>query len=199
MIVQKFSDRDEWLETRRGRITGTRLKDLVVKRGTKPKKGYYELIAERVAIPASNENSMDRGTRLEDEALQRFTRETGKEVNGELIIWSREDCPDIAISPDGMIGTTEAVECKCLSSASHLEAWITKEIPDEYEYQVLQYFIVNDELKTLYFTFYDPRMPNDFFYLEVKREDVQEKVDECLALEREVLEKIALIEKELTF
>ena len=187
------------MEARRGRITGTRLKDLVTKRGTKPKKGYYELIAERVAIPASNENAMDRGTRLEDEALERFARETGKKVSNELVIWSREDCHDIAISPDGVIGTTQAVEVKCLNSAAHLEAWLTKEIPDDYEYQALQYFIVNDKLKTLYFTFYDPRMPNDFFFIEVKREDVQEKVDEYLALEREVLEKIALIEKELTF
>ncbi|MDE2022433.1 MAG: YqaJ viral recombinase family protein [Patescibacteria group bacterium] len=205
MKIEKYEDRETWLEARRGRVTGTRLKDLITK--GKPKKGFYEIIAERVAIPAGEENAMDRGTRLEDDAIQRFMLETGKKVNTDLVILSREDDPNICISPDGYIETgkgkkkaiTEAVECKCLNSAAHIEAWLTKEIPSEYEYQALQYFIVNDKLQTLYFCFYDPRMPKDFFYIEIKRKDIQEDVDMYLVLERETLEKIAEIEKQLTF
>lgn len=199
MRTEKFADRDEWLDARRGRITGTRLKDLIVKRGTKPKKGFYEIIAERVAIPHDGENVMDRGLRIEEEAIQRFAKETGKKVNTDLVIWSRDDQPDIALSPDGFIGKTEAVEVKCLNSAAHIEAWITKEIPAEYEYQVLQYFVVNDKLKKLYFVFYDPRMPRDFFFIEVPRAQVQEQVTECLELERESLARIEEIERLLTF
>ena len=142
---------------------------------------------------------MDRGLRLEDDALQRFAKESGKKVENELVIWAREDDPNIAISPDGTIGETEAVECKCLSSARHIEAWLTKEVPSEYEMQAFQYFIVNDKLQTLYFCFYDPRMPKDFFYLTIKRSEIQEQVGMYLALEREALAKIAQIEKELTF
>ena len=67
------------------RITGTRLKDLVVKRGTGRKIGFYELIAERIAIPPSGENVMDRGKRLEDEAVERFAKETDLEVENELV------------------------------------------------------------------------------------------------------------------
>ncbi len=197
MKTIKFESREEWLEARRGRITGTRLKDLITK--GKPKMGFYEIIAERIAIPASEENVMDRGLRLEDEALKRFTEETGKKVNTDLVLWQRDDDENIAISPDGVIGKTEAAEVKCLSSARHLEAWLTKEIPAEYEYQILQYFIVNDKLKTLYFIFFDPRMPKDFFFYPVKRADIQEQVDEYLTLERDTLIKIAGIEKELTF
>ena len=104
---------------------------------------------------------------------------------------------NIAVSPDDYIRQTEAVECKCLSSARHREAYLTKEIPADYEMQALQYFIVNEKLKTLYFVFYDPRMPKDFFWLEVRRD--QEKVEEYLGLEREVLAQIAGIEKELLF
>lgn len=199
MIVKKYDNEDQWLDARRGKITGTRLKDLVSKRDGKPKIGFYELIAERVAIPADGENVMDRGKRLEHEAIERFSQETKKKVNTDLVIWFRDDNEDIAISPDGFIGKTEAVECKCLSSARHLEAWITKEIPDEYEFQVLQYFIVNPQLKKLYFVFYDPRMPIDFFWIEVSRKDLQEQIDEYLALEFEVLKQVEEIEKQLTF
>lgn len=200
MKTLKFTDREEWLQARLRKITGSRLKDIVVKRGTGRKMGFYELIAERIALPADDENPMERGTRLECEAVEHFVKETGKKVNTDLVIWMREDNEDIAISPDGFIGKTEAVECKCLSSAKHIEAWLTKQVPDEYEFQVLQYFIVNDKLKTLYFCFYDPRIPaKPFFYLTIKREQVQEQVEQYLQYQKDVLKEIELITTELTF
>ena len=198
MQIQNLKSREEWLDSRLGRITGTRLKDLISRSGGR-KIGFYEIIAERVALPPSDENPMDRGTRLEDEAIERFKKETGKKVNNDLVLWYREDDPNIALSPDGFIGKTEAVEVKCLSSARHIEAYLTKQIPKEYEMQALQYFIVNDKLRTLYFVFYDPRMTKDFFWIEMKRSEVKKKVEEYLALEREVLKEIAEIEKEFTF
>lgn len=200
MRVNKYDTREEWLEGRLGKITGSRLKDIVVKRGTEQKIGYYELIAERIGIPADDENSMDRGTRLESEALARFTEETGKKLDTSLLIWSRDDNNSIAISPDGVISKKEAVEAKCLASARHIEAWLTKKIPKEYEMQKLQYFIVNEDLQTLYFCFYDPRIPmKDFFYFTIKREDVQEEVDEYLAYQKAILEEVERITNELTF
>lgn len=202
MIIQKFNDEQEWLDGRMGKVTGTRLKDLVMKRATKPKKGFWEVIAERVALPPSDENVMDRGHRLESLAIEAFSKKTGKKVNTDLVMWIRSDNPDMAISPDGYMDEkkiTEAVEVKCLNSASHIEAYINKEIPSDYEYQVRQYFIVNDDLETLYFVFYDPRMPIDMFYLEVHRKDIQAEIDELMQVERESLIKMAEIEKLLTF
>lgn len=203
MIVHKFprieEGEDAWLDCRKGRVTGTRLKDLIVKRSAKPKKGFYEIIAERVAVPASNENPMDRGKRLEDLAIKRFEQETGKMVNVELMLITREDNENIAYSPDGTIGDTETVEVKCLNSASHLEAWLTKEIPSEYEEQSIQPFCVNDKLQTLYFVFYDPRMPIDFFFFEVHRADIESKIADYLEQQIVALAKIKEIEDSLTF
>src|SRR3990167_2858267 len=169
MKIQKFENEQEWLDARLGKIGGTRLKDIKNKRGGSPKIGFYELIAERICLPATEEGAMDRGQRLEDEAIHKFSERIGKKVSNELVIWHRDEDENIAISPDGSIGKTEAVEIKCLNSARHIEAWLTKQIPDEYEYQVIQYFLVNDKLKKLYFVFYDPRMPVDLFWLEVRR------------------------------
>jgi hypothetical protein len=199
-----FTTEEEWKDARSGRVTGTRLKDLVVKRGTAKKKGFYEIIAERVALPRDpNENVMDRGKTLESEALERFAKETGMVVDGSLVLWEREDNSSIAISPDGFITengkVTKAVEVKCLNSASHIEAYLTKEIPSEYEYQSKQYFVVNDDLETLYFCFYDPTTPVDFFFIELHRADIAEEIAELLELERTALLEIEQITSQLTF
>jgi hypothetical protein len=192
MKILKFNNEEEWFEARRGKITGTRLKDIILKRSTKPKIGFYEIIAERVAIPANEENVMDRGHRLEVDGIERFEKETGKVVNKDLVMICRDD-------NDGFIGETEDVEVKCLSSARHIEAWLTKEIPNEYVEQIIQGFIVNDKLETRYMVFYDPRMPKDFFYLTITRESMKEQIVEYLELEKQVLAQIADIEKQLTF
>lgn len=207
MKITKFETEEEWLEGRLGRITGSRAGALIGKRDLKPKKGYYELIAERVAIPSNGENPMDRGHRIESEAIERFCKATKKKVNTDLVIWHRDEDDSIAISPDGYIekkvkGVKKivgGVECKCLNSASHIEAWLTKEIPSEYQDQVTQYFVVNDDLETLFFVFYDPRMPIDLFWIEIRREDRLVEIHASLEMERKVLAEVAAIEAQLTF
>lgn len=199
MKINKFKTEEEWLEARRGKITGTRLQDIILKRSQTPKIGFYELIAERIAIPPSNENVMDRGKRLEDEAIEQFAKKTAKRVKTDLVLWQRDDNNDIAISPDGFIGKTEAVEVKCLGSAYHLKAYLTQQVPEEYQYQVIQYFIVNKSLKKLYIIFYDPRMPKDLFWLTIKRNEVKDQVEEYLKLEKEALKQMKEIEDKLTF
>lgn len=201
MIITKYDSQEEWLAARVGKITGSRLKDILIKRGTEHKKGFYELIAERLAIPRDDERPMDRGHRLEEESILRFEKETGKVVDKSLVIWMRDDNSNIAISPDGSLeNDTEVVESKSLSSASHIEAYIKKEIPSEYEEQVIQYFIVNDKLTTLYFLFYDPSlMVKEFFYITVTRSEVQQRVDTYLEFQRKTLEEVERLVAELTF
>lgn len=220
-----YSDNDAWLEARRGKVTGTRLKDIVVKRGTKPKKGFYELIAERIAIPRDpNESRMDRGHTLEAEAVARLAQETGLpfvQVDNEL--WARDDNADIAYSPDGYTvpdparedcehaandklcarcGKIDtACEIKCLNSASHIEGFITREVPSEYIEQTRQAFAVNDDLQTLYFAMYDPSLPPtcDFFYIIITREEVAEEVAYLLDYQRQTLSDIEAWVGKLTF
>lgn len=204
MKTTKYEERKDWMVARLARITGSRLKNLILKRGSEPKIGYYELIAERIALPDDDtETGRDRGSRLEKTAIERFTLETGIVVNTDLVIWERDDNSRIAISPDGftednaeaiIIGSTgsrEAVEVKCMNSAEHIKSYLTKKIPDQYEEQVIQYFIVNDKLERLYFVMYDDRMSvADFFYITITRESVTDKIDEYLAQEYNVLARV---------
>lgn len=203
MKTLSFDTKEAWLAARLGKITGSSLKDIVVKRGSGKKIGFYELIAEKLGIPADDESSMDRGVRLESEALDAFEKEKGMKLDRSLVLWMREDNENIAISPDGFVPGKKikvAVESKCLSSARHIEAWLTKQIPSEYEFQKLQYFIVNEDLETLYFAFYDPRLlAKPFFTIEVNRKDVQAEVDEYLEYQRVVLAEVSAVVNELTF
>jgi len=201
MITNKFETKEEWLEARKGKITGTRAGNLVLKSGKGKKIGFYELIAEKIGIPQEdNENPMDRGSRLEPEAIERFQSETNKKVDTSLILWSRDENEAISLSPDGVISDTEAVEVKCLSSARHIEALLTGELPSEYEDQKLQYFVVNDKLETLYWVFYDPRiLKKDFFYFTFNRKDLQKEIFAKLEQETLILSEIEEAVNKLTF
>lgn len=208
MIIQKHLNREDWMNARLGKITGTRLKDIIAKRtGSGRKIGFYELIAERLTVSEEdfegyvpNETPLERGTRMQTYAIDRFRKETGKKVNEELVLWSRDDEPSIAVSPDGVISATEAIETKCLSSARHVEAYLTKVIPDEYYYQTLQYFIVNDKLKKLYVVFYDTRLPAiSYFVMEINRKDVEGGIAENLEYQKNLIKEVDEIVKSLTF
>uniref|UniRef100_A0A6H1ZB00 Putative exonuclease n=1 Tax=viral metagenome TaxID=1070528 RepID=A0A6H1ZB00_9ZZZZ len=199
MKILKFKDEQEWLDARRGKITGSKLKDIVIQKGKKEKVGFYELIADRLGLPPGDENAMERGHELEPEAIERFEESTGKKVNTDLVIWEHAKYPNIALSPDGFIGKTEAVEVKCLSSARHIQAVIENEVPAEYKYQVIQYFIVNEKLKTLYFVFYDPRLKiKDFHVITINRTSLQDEIEEITLYQIAKLEKINAIVAELT-
>lgn len=167
---------DEWHQIRKGKITGTTLKSIM---GTPKARqdAIYEIIAERLTVGVESEgdyeNPMDRGNRLEPDAITMFEFETGKQV--ERVGFCEDDENEkIANSPDGLIGENEAIEVKCMGGKNHVKMWLTNKVPDEYEYQVIQYFIVNKKLEKLYFVGYNPEIPiNPLHIIEVKRENIE--------------------------
>jgi len=168
---------DEWHQLRKGKITGTTLKSIM---GT-PKarqEAIYEILAERLTtgIDDGSENAMDRGTRLEGEAISMFELEVGKQV--ELVGFAEDDTnPMIANSPDGLIGETEAIEVKCMGGKNHVKMWLTNKVPDDYFWQVAQYFIVNEKLEKLYFVGYNPDIPiHTLHIIEVSRKGIEEDI-----------------------
>lgn len=65
-------------------------------------------------------------------------------------------------------------------TATSLTATNMDFIPDAYKAQVLQYFVVCDTLKTLYFSMYDPRVYGDARHqiIPINRRDIQPLIDE---------------------
>lgn len=200
MKTISYTNRDEWLAGRKTKITGSRLKDIYAIRKER-KQGFWELLAERLEIgDDESENPMQRGTDLEKSAIEAFEEAEGKTVSTDLVIWMRDDNASIAISPDGFIGETEAVECKCLASSRHLQAWFEKEIPKEYWLQVVQYFVVNEKLEMLHFVMYDPRIPQKpYFKFTVLRDEIAEDVEKYLEYQRKVLEEVNELANQLSF
>lgn len=182
----------EWHHVRKGKITGTKAKAIM---GTPRarKDAIYEIVSERLTVGVPHmdyENPMERGNRLEPDAIAMFELETSKNVErvGFLL---HEDNPFIANSPDGIIGETEAVEVKCFGGKNHVKLWLTDEVPSEYLWQVVQYFIVNEKLKTLYFVGYNPDVAvHPLHIIEVKRKDVQDKIDEAKLEQRLFLKEV---------
>jgi acylphosphatase len=123
---------------------------------------------------------MDRGTRLEPDALAAFELETGKSVE-TVGFCKSEDNEAIAQSPDGYIkntNDTEAIEIKSMGGKNHVKLWLENEVPKEYEWQVVQYFVVNAELQKLYFVGYNPQIPvHPLHIIEVSRASVAQMIE----------------------
>lgn len=123
---------------------------------------FYNIMAERLATAPDDEERMDRGHRLEDEAAHRFAKDFKKKL--EVVGCCVSDIDDRIInSPDRLIKPrkaniyTEALEIKCLSPGRHLQTIVENVVPEEFFTQKVQYFSVNESLKKLYFAFYDDR------------------------------------------
>lgn len=192
----------EWADYRKGKISGTMLGELYSKRGTR-KIGFYELIAEQLSLDPDDENRMDRGLRLEEEAIELFEKTTNKKVK-RVGICVHDKYPKVINSPDGLIKNqdkyTEAIEIKCLSPARHIQAIVENKVPAEFEAQKIQYFIVNPDLEKLYFVFYDPRIATvPYHVIEVTREELGDLPEKYLQFQLEQLKEIDSIMERLAF
>ncbi|MCM1218175.1 MAG: hypothetical protein NC548_27125 [Lachnospiraceae bacterium] len=156
------------------------------KTGTQPI-GLWRLVADYVSFGTEETRPMERGTKLELENAQMCVDKLGlQNANLNCGIWVSDDNM-LGYSPDGSENTDKpewAIECKSLDTAEHLylvfnDLWAKGEIPDEFEslfpsrlgmycgiesvaeehrHQVRQAFVVNPNLKVLYYSLYDPRI-----------------------------------------
>lgn len=204
-VVDIDQDSPKWLEFRRGKITGSKLNDIVVKRGTAKKDGFYELIAERLSLDElTDELPMDRGHRLEVEAVEQLEEVLGYTFNKKPGMWISDIDENIAISPDGgrKVGKhyKEAVEVKCLAGKHHLRAIEENKIPDKYWLQVVQYFVVNERLEVLHFVFYDPRvMARPLHVIKVERETIADEIQYYIDYEISLLKEVDECVERLAF
>lgn len=208
-VIKIDQDSPEWMDLRLGRITGSKLDGLVQKRSSKFKKdGFYQLIADRLAIEDEiDEDARDRGHRLEQEAIEQVKDQLGKNLDIDIKpgVWVSDIDENIILSPDGGIKNeegeyTRAIEVKCFDAKNHLRAIVENRVPIKYWLQVIQYFIVNEILETLYVVFYDPRIKvRPLHVITIERDDVEKEVEEYKQYEIDLLKEIDEIIESLTF
>lgn len=155
----------EWHALRAGKVTASRMSDLMAK----TKSGYgasrasymAELIVERMtgqaSAPTFTNAAMQWGTEKEPEARSAYEFQTGETVDTVGFVLH----PTIAqagASPDGLVGHAGLVEIKCPNTATHIETLLIGKIPDKYAKQMLWQMICTGR-EWCDFVSYDPRMP----------------------------------------
>ena len=159
---------EEWHAVRLGKITASRLGDLMKK--TKYGESTYktrlrmELAIERITNTSASSTVMNKamhdGIEREPDARTLFEAVTGKEV----ALSGSHDHPEIvntSASPDGLLrGENAILEIKCPTHTTHAKNLMADGMDKRYLYQV-QWQIACTESTHGYFVSYHPDFPPD--------------------------------------
>lgn len=177
----------EWLALRAGKVTASRVADVIAKTktGAGASRANYmaELIAERLTgEPAEKfvNAAMAWGTEKEPEARALYEFLTDAEVT-QVGFVPHPTISDSGASPDGLVGTEGMVEIKCPNTATHIETLLGQVVPAKYITQ-MQWQMACTGRQWCDFASYDPRMP-DSMRLFVKRIERDEQFIETTSQE----------------
>lgn len=163
MIIQGSP---EWHALRCGRVTASRVVDVIAKTktGWGASRANYaaELIAERLTgctAPSFINDAMRWGTDQEPYARQAYAERVGIEVyeTGFVI---HPEIEMAGASPDGYVGEAGLLEVKCPNTATHLDTLLNAEIPGKYITQ-MQFQMACTGREWCDFASFDPRLPEN--------------------------------------
>jgi len=186
MIIHTMEQRtEEWLAVREGKLTATGLKDMM-RSDNLPL--IDKIIAERECgnIEPFYENfAMRRGNELEPKAKKALERKLDLKITEMGFVEPDDDSlKGFGLSPDGFIEEEIGMyplgcEFKCPLPKTHVKYVRQGSLPNDYKHQVLAYFIVNENLKTMLFVSYCPEfLPKPLHIIEVQREDYEKEIEE---------------------
>lgn len=163
----------EWIEARLGRVTASRVADVIARTKTGPsasRANYLaELVAERLTGARGETFSsaaMQWGT--DNEAEARLAYEFRTDASVEQVGFIPHPSIEMSgASPDGLVGADGLVEIKCPNTATHIETLLTGSIPGKYETQMLWQMACTGRAWCDFASF-DPRLPEEM-RLFVKR------------------------------
>ena len=182
-----------WFEARLGRVTASRVADVIAK----TKSGYSasrdnymaQLICERLTGQQGESftnAAMTWGT--ETEPLARSAFEAYADVMVEEVGFvPHPRIRDSGASPDGLVGLVGMLEIKCPNTATHIDTLLTQTVPGKYITQ-MQWQMACCERQWCEFVSFDPRLPQDL-QLFVKR--VEFDPEYVSMLEKEVIQFLA--------
>lgn len=168
----------EWKALRCGKVTASRVADVVAKTktGFSASRANYlaQLIAERLTGTAAEtytNAAMQHGTETEPEARAAYEFYQGASVE-QVAFVPHPKINQAGASPDGLVGADGLVEIKCPNTATHLETLLGQAVPAKYIDQ-MQFQMACTGRKWCDFVSYDPRMPEHMrlFVRRVERDD----------------------------
>lgn len=155
---------EEWKAARAGKVTASRVADVIAKKknGWGASRANYmaELIAERltgVAAEGFTNQAMNWGTEKEPEARTAYCFFRDIEV-AQVGFIEHPSIPMTGCSPDGLIRDDGLLEIKCPNTATHIETLLSADIPQKYITQ-MQWQLACTGRQYCDFCSYDPRLP----------------------------------------
>ena len=195
----------EWLSLRLGKITASRVKDVLTKgRGTSPSKTaesyMMELIAEILtgnSKPFFENDAMRWGTETEPQARAMYA------VNNDFVdvkeVAFVEHNEQVGISPDGLIGDDGLLEIKCPNTTTQLKRALSDDYSADYKAQIQMQLWVT-EREWCDFLSFDPRLECDAGYLQQRvcrdEEYIEEMKVKVYAFVEKMNELINILTKE---
>ena len=186
----------EWWDARRGKVTASRVADVMArtKKGWGADRKHY--LAEKVSERLTGKNkdrkkvaSLEQRLDLEPDARAAYEFYSDNVVDLVGFI-EHPTIPNAGASPDGLVGLDGGLEIKCLDFESFLEVITADAIEREYILQ-MQFGMACTGRKWWDFVAYEPSMPEEL-RLYVKR---VERDDQLIAeIERDVVEFLAEVE-----
>jgi hypothetical protein len=191
---------DEWRLIRAGKVTASRISDVLaeIKKGEAAVRRNYkaEIIAEILTgLPAENYISKEMQWGIDNEPFAQAAYEIAKDVTVDNVGFAIH--PQIArfgASPDGLVSDIGMAQFKCPNTSTHLDYILAGEVPTEYQPQMLAEMCCTGREWSDFVSF-DPRLPERFqlfvrrFYrhegrireMEVKVQRFLGEVDDVLA------------------
>lgn len=201
MIEQGTS---EWMAMRLGKLTASRMADVLATTKSGPsasRKNYLaQLVAERMTGQPgetfSGSAAMLWGT--DNEPLARAEYEMLKDVMVDQVDFvSHPTIEWLGASPDGMVGNDGLVEIKCPNTATHIDYLLANKVPTKYIPQMALQLLCTGRA-WCDFVSYDPRMPEKLKLFVVRyttdAEYLEKVAAEAILFLAEVNETIAALE-----
>lgn len=202
MIHMMQQGTEEWLAIRLGKITASRVVDIVP--GLKGKylasrKNYMSELACEILTGKGADNfvskPMEWGTETEPLARSAYEAITGNMVD-EVGFIDHDNIECFGASPDGLVNDDGCIEIKCPNTATHIETLTGKAVDRKYVYQ-MQTVMLCGNRQWCDFVSYDCRLPDNLSIFikrfnrdEVVIKEIKEEVKKFTAELNELIAKL---------
>ena len=156
---------EEWFAARLGRVTASRVNDIVArtKTGYSASRDNYlaQLVCERLTgkgAESYTNAAMAHGT--ETEPLARAAYEMKNSVLVDEVGFVQHPTLMAGASPDGMVGQDGLIEIKCPQTNTHIDTLLSGKIPNKYKAQMTWQMLCTGR-KWCDFISFDPRLPQE--------------------------------------
>ena len=198
-ILELTQGSTEWLQARAGRVTASRIADVMAKTKageSASRRDYKAQIVAEILTGTPQENGFKSAEMQWGNDQEPFARAACEIATGAMVdqvgLVLHPTIERGAASPDGLVGPDGLVEIKCPKTATHLQYLVDGKVPTHYQPQMLWQMACTGR-DWCDFVSFDPRLP-DHLQLFIRRFNRdQKRIDEIESEVRAFLAEVDAI------